>query len=72
MELLTPIQDGALKADVMDGVERCFADDTNAWTLGADGEWTRIAADPERPDPRSVHREMMLGHTARAAEGLPT
>ncbi len=71
VELLTPIQDEALRADVMDAVERCFADDTNAWTLGSDRVWTRITADPERPEPRSVHREMMVGHTARAAEAQP-
>lgn len=68
VELLTPIEDPHLKADVMDAVERCLADDTNSWTLGPDGRWTRTAADPDRPEPRSVHREMMLGHTARAAE----
>jgi hypothetical protein len=52
----------------MDAVERCLADDTNAWRLGPDGNWTRITADPDRPEPRSVHREMMVGHIARAAE----
>ncbi|UTI65942.1 polyphosphate kinase 1 [Paraconexibacter antarcticus] len=68
VELLTPIEDPNLRADVMDAVERCLADDTNAWTLGPHGGWTRISADPGRPEPRSVHREMMVGHTARAAE----
>jgi polyphosphate kinase len=68
VELLTPIEDTTLKADVMDAVERCLADDTNSWTLGPDGCWTRTPSDPTRPEPRSVHREMMVGHTARAAE----
>ncbi len=72
VELLTPVEDPALKADIMDAVERCFADDTNAWTLGSDGAWTRIQADPDRPEPRSVHREMMVGHAARAAETQQT
>ncbi|WP_354701365.1 Polyphosphate kinase [Paraconexibacter sp. AEG42_29] len=68
VELLTPIEDPALKADVMDAVERCLVDDVNRWTLGSDSTWTRVAPDPANPEPRSVHREMMLGHTSRAAE----
>ena len=39
---------------------------SNAWELGADGAWTR--RDRRRPEPRSVQRELMLGHAARAAE----
>ncbi|MCW2997054.1 MAG: ppk [Solirubrobacterales bacterium] len=71
IELLTPIEDPLLKADVMEAVERCFVDDTNAWTLGPDGAWTRVTPD-SRSEPRSVHRELMAGHTARAAEAQKT
>ena len=38
----------ALRDDLLDTLERCFADDTNAWELDADGEWTRRA---RRPSP---------------------
>jgi polyphosphate kinase len=34
VELLTPIADDKLRADLLDTLERCFADDTNTWELG--------------------------------------
>ena len=66
VELVTPVLDPMLRDDLLDTVDRCFADDTNAWDLDADGLWTRLA--PSGPEPRSVQRELMIGHTARAAE----
>jgi polyphosphate kinase len=65
VELLTPVRDEALRADLIDTLDRCFADNTNAWDLGEDGTWTRREPDGE---PRSVQRELMAGHGARAAE----
>jgi polyphosphate kinase len=66
VELLAPIHDVVLRADLLDTLERCMADDTNAWTLAADGDWTRRATSPDAP--RSVQRELMQRHAARAAE----
>ena len=60
-----PEEDVAV-ADLLDALERCFADDSNAWELGQDGTWTR--REPSGPEPRSVHREMMAGHAARSLE----
>ena len=54
VELVAPVDDPELQADVEDTLERCFADDSNSWTLGPDGRWTRR---PGRT--RSVHRELM-------------
>ena len=65
VELLAPVRDESLRADLLDTLDRCFADNTNAWELGEDGAWTRGVADGE---PRSVQRELMVGHAARAAE----
>ena len=49
-------------------LERCFADNANAWELDADGVWTRLDARPgER---RSVQEELRERHAARAAEQL--
>jgi polyphosphate kinase len=54
VELLTPVDDPELRAELDDTLERCLSDDTNAWVLGPDGRWTR------RSDgTRSVHRELM-------------
>jgi polyphosphate kinase len=66
VELLAPVRSEELRADVLDTLERCFADDTNTWDLGEDGEWTRRT--PAGPEPRNVQRELMQGHAARAAE----
>ena len=66
VELVAPVQDPALRDDLLDTLERCFADDTNAWELDGEGTWTRRTPDPS--EPRSVQRELMLGHTARAVE----
>jgi polyphosphate kinase len=69
VELLAPVEDDSLRDDLLDTLDRCFADDVNAWELGDDGAWTRRTPDGE---PRSIHRELMAGHAARAAEVAQT
>jgi len=54
VELVAPVEDPELQAELEDTLERCLADDTNAWTLGPDGRWTRRDGRT-----RSVHRELM-------------
>ena len=65
VELVTPVEDPKIRAQLLDVLDRCLADNTNAWVLGADGGWTR-----RRPDgkPRNVQRELIELHEARAAE----
>ena len=41
VELIAPVEDPALRDDLLDTLERCLADDTNAWELGPDGVWRR-------------------------------
>ncbi len=66
VELLAPVDDPALRADLLDALERCLSDDTDAWELHEDGTWVRRAPGEEA---RSAQRELMIGHRARAAEG---
>jgi polyphosphate kinase len=68
VELVTPIEDEGLRAELLDVLERCFADNANAWELAADGAWTRLSA-PEDPR-RSVQRELCERYGGRAAEQL--
>jgi polyphosphate kinase len=68
VELMAPVEDPALRDDLLDTLERCFADNTNAWELQPDKTWVRRRPDGE---PRSVQRELMLLHAARAAEARP-
>jgi polyphosphate kinase len=65
VELLTPVRDEALRSDLLDTLDRCFADNENAWKLDQDGTWTRPQPEGE---PRSVQRELMASHAALAAE----
>ncbi len=62
VELLVPIEQPELQADLEDTLERCLADDCFAWALGSDARWTR--RDGRR---RSVHRELMERTLAWAA-----
>ncbi|HEU4462318.1 MAG TPA: polyphosphate kinase 1, partial [Solirubrobacterales bacterium] len=69
VELVTPVEDAALKAEMLDVLERCFADNVNSWELDSDGTWTRDEPDGEI---RSAQEELMARHSARAAEHLAT
>jgi polyphosphate kinase len=61
VELLVPVENPAAKAEINDTLDRCFADDTSAWDLGPDGQWTR-----RKVGTRSVHIELMERTAARA------
>jgi polyphosphate kinase len=67
VELVAPVEEMALKAELMDVLERCFADTANTWELDSEGNWTRRRADGEE---RSVQEELMAKHSARSAEHL--
>jgi len=68
VELVAPVEDTALRTELLDVLERCFADNANAWELDSEGQWTRLsAANGQR---RSVQEEMRERHAARAAERL--
>ena len=62
VELLVPVEAAALKAEIVDTLERCFADDTFAWDLADDGTWARRTGGE-----RSVHHELMERARERAA-----
>jgi polyphosphate kinase len=68
VELVAPVEDPGLRAELLDVIERCFADNANAWVLDADGDWSRCAPDNGRR--RSVQEELRERHAARAAEQL--
>jgi polyphosphate kinase len=62
VELLTPVEDPALKRELEDTLERTLADDTFGWELEPDGSWTR-----RQGRTRCVHRELMERAAAAAA-----
>ncbi|HEX8976431.1 MAG TPA: polyphosphate kinase 1 [Solirubrobacteraceae bacterium] len=62
VELMVPIEAPELQAELDETLERCLADDTNAWVLQSDGRWER-----RHGATRSVHREFMERTLAWAA-----
>jgi polyphosphate kinase len=68
VELVTPVEDSALRAELLDVLERCFAENANAWELDAEGNWSRL--EPANGQRRSVQEELRERHAGRAAEQL--
>jgi polyphosphate kinase len=68
VELVVPVEDPELRAEMLDVLERCFADEVNSWELSSDGRWTR--AQVPGGERRSVQEELRGRHAARAAEQL--
>ena len=67
VELIAPVEDQRLRAEIEDTLERCLADDTFAWELHPDDSWER-----RRGGTRSAHRELMEAALERVAPELPT
>jgi polyphosphate kinase len=66
VELVAPIEDEELREELLDVLERCFADDSNAWELDSNGTWTKLS--PSAEGQRDVQQELCSRHAARAAE----
>ena len=68
IEVLMPVANGRVRQEVHAILDSALEDDTNAWTLGADGEWTRVV--PAKPTkPHSHHATMMRRSLKRARRG---
>ncbi len=66
VELAAPIIEPHLQEELLDTLERAFADNQSSWELDGDGSWTRRVALPgERP--RNMQLELAELHAARAA-----
>jgi len=62
VELLAPVKEPALRAELEDTIQRHLADDTFGWELGPDGDWTRRTGGT-----RALHRELMQRAVERAS-----
>ena len=70
VELAAPITSPELRAELMDTLERAFADNQSSWELRADGVWRRQSPGPgERA--RNMQLDLMELHTRRSAEARP-
>ncbi len=64
VELVVPLEVDSIRNEVIDTLDRCFADDTNSWELREDGSWERCS--PPGDEPRNVQRELMARYGLRA------
>lgn len=69
VELVTPVDDEIARDQILDLLERCLADNTNAWVLDSSGNWSRLS--PEGGEPRNAQAELMERHLALAATAMP-
>ena len=68
VEVLVPVENARARSEIHAVLDSALADDTNAWELGADGEWTRVV--PAKPaKPHSHHETMMRRAFKRARRG---
>jgi polyphosphate kinase len=71
VELAVPIEAEELRSELLDVLERCFADNQNSWDLDSNGVWTRRAPAADE-EPRSVQQELAELYAARAATDRPS
>jgi polyphosphate kinase len=67
VELAVPILAPELRAELLDTLERAFADNQNAWTLDDEGAWERRRPGPGEA-PRSLQLELADGYAGHAVE----
>jgi polyphosphate kinase len=70
VELATPIESPALRAELLDALNRAFADNQSSWELDAEGIWRRVMPAPDEC-PRSLQLELAELHSRRIAEERP-
>jgi polyphosphate kinase len=70
VELAVPIEAQELREELLDVLERAFADNQNSWDLDADGQWHRNAPGPGEK-PRSLQLELAELYAARARSERP-
>jgi polyphosphate kinase len=73
VEMAVPIEAPELKAELLDTMERAFADNQNSWELDGEGRWLRLgwAGPGSGAEPRSVQLELAALHAERAVEERP-
>jgi polyphosphate kinase len=70
VELAAPIESPELRTELLDTLERAFADNQSSWELDGEGVWQRRAPGPGEA-PRNLQLELAELHARRAGEGGP-
>jgi polyphosphate kinase len=66
VELAAPVEAPELRAELLDTLERAFADNQSSWELDGEGTWQRRTPLPGE-EPRNMQLELAEMHAARAA-----
>jgi polyphosphate kinase len=67
VEVLMPVENTRVRQEIHAVLDSALEDDTNAWSLGADGEWTRV--EPRKSKRHAHHETMMRRSLKRARRG---
>ncbi len=70
VELAVPIESEELRAEILDTLERAFADNQSSWDLDGDGVWHRRSPGPSE-EPRNLQLELAEIYAARASSERP-
>jgi polyphosphate kinase len=73
VELAVPIESEPLRDELLDTLERAFADNQSSWDLDSEGIWHRRSpgSDPTHPQPRNLQLELADLYSARAGVERP-
>jgi len=73
VELAAPVESAELRTELLDTLERAFADNQSSWELDGEGLWHRRSpdSDPTHPQPRNLQLELSELHARRAGEDRP-
>jgi polyphosphate kinase len=67
VELAAPVESAELRADLLDTLQRAFADNQSSWELDGEGIWHRRSPGPGEA-PRNMQLELSELHARRAGE----
>jgi polyphosphate kinase len=70
VELAAPIKDPDLRAELLDSLDRAFADNQSSWDLDREGRWRRRSP-AAGEEPRSLQLELAELYASRAASERP-
>ena len=70
VELAVPVESPELRAELLDTLERAFADNQSSWELDGEGVWQRRSPGPGE-QPRNLQLELSELHARRAGEDRP-
>jgi polyphosphate kinase len=70
IEVVTPVEDSRAQQELNAALDTLLADNTQAWVLGSDGEWTRVRPS-KKERARATHAALMRRAVLRSRRRAP-